>query len=96
MAKKGQKQNRVDEELIEKVVKEKLSGKSYGYLAKKYHIPYGTVGTWVRRHNYTGSSKRRKQGIKKQPKNLTIEELRIEVEILKKFQAFLKQQHDKK
>ena len=96
MAKKGQKYNKVDEKLIEKIVKEKLSGKSYGYLSKKYNIPYGTVGTWVRRHNYTGSSKRRKQGIKKQPKNLTIEELRIEVEILKKFRAFLKQQHDKK
>ena len=86
----------MSEELIEKIVKEKLSGKSYGYLAKKYNIPYGTVGTWVRRHNYTGSSKRRKQGVKKQPKNLTIEELRIEVEILKKFRAFLKQQHDTK
>ena len=96
MAKKGQKQNRISEDLIEKIVKEKLSGKSYGYLAKKYNVSNGSIATWVRRNNYVGSSKRRKQGVKKQPKNLTIEELRIEVEILKKFQAFLKQQHDKK
>ena len=96
VAKKGQKQNRISEELIFKIVSEKKKGKSYGYLSKKYNVSEGSIKTWVRRHNYTGSSKRRKQGIKKSPKNMTIEELRIEVEILKKFQAFLKQQHDKK
>ncbi len=39
---------------------------------------------------------RNKKGRKKDPANQTIEKLRIENEILKKFQAFLKQQHDKK
>ena len=33
---------------------------------------------------------------KKDSKNMTIEELRLEVEILKKFQAFLKQQRVKR
>ena len=52
--------------------------------------------TWVKRYNDKGYVNRSKKGVKKDPKNMTIEELRIENEILKKFQAFLKQQHDKK
>ena len=86
---------RISEELIEQTVKEKKKGKSYGYLSKKYNVPYGSVATWVRRYNYTGSSSRKKPGIKS-TRNMTIEELRIEVDILKKFQAFLNRQHDKK
>ena len=95
MARKGQKQNRIDEELILKIVKEKKKGKSYGYLSKKYNVPYGSVGTWVRKYTYKGYVTRDKQGVKKNTKNMTIEELRIEVDILKKFQAFLKQRQDK-
>lgn len=96
MARKGQKQSKISEELILKIVKEKRSGKSYGYLAKKYNVSDGSIATWVRRYNYKGYITREKRGIKKDPRNMTIEELRIEVDILKKFQAFLKQQHDKK
>ena len=96
MARKGQKQSKISEELILKIVKEKISGKSYGYLAKKYNVSDGSIATWVRRYNYKGYITREKRGIKKDPRNMTIEELRIEVDILKKFQAFLKQQHDKK
>lgn len=87
---------RISEELIEKIVKEKKKGKAYSYLANKYKVPAGSIATWVRRYNYTGSSSRRKTGVKKSTKNMTIEELRIEVDILKKFQAFLNRQHDKK
>ena len=96
MAKKGQKQKRIDEELILKIVKEKLKGKTYSYLSKKYNVSDGSIATWVRKYNYKGYVTRDKQGIKKDPKNMTIEELRIENEILKKFHAFLKQQHVKK
>lgn len=35
MAKKGQKFKKIDEELILKIVKEKLKGKTYSYLSKK-------------------------------------------------------------
>ena len=96
MAKKGQKQKIIDEKLILKIVKEKISGKSYSYLSKKYKVSNGTIATWVRRYNYKGSIHREKKSVKKDFKNMTIEELRIENEILKKFQAFLKQQHVKK
>lgn len=96
MAKKGQKQKRIDEKLILKIVKEKLKGKTYSYLSKKYDVSDGSIATWIRKYNYKGYVTREKQGAKKSPQNMTIEDLRIENEILKKFQAFLKQQHVKK
>lgn len=96
MAKKGQKQNRIEEKLILKIVKEKKKGKSYGYLAKKYSVSIGSIKTWVRKYTYKGYVTRDKQGIKKNINKMTIEELRIEVDILKKFQAFLKQPQERK
>ena len=96
MAKKGQKQKRIDEELILKIVKEKKDGKSYSYLSKKYDVSDGSIATWVRKYNYKGYVTREKVGRSKNPSKQTIEELRIENEILKKFQAFLNQQHVKK
>lgn len=96
MAKKGQKFIFIDEALIRKVVREKIYGKSYSYLSKKYHVPVGSIKTWVKKFRDKGSVKRNKKGRPKYSQNMTIEELRIEVDILKKFQAFLKRQHDKK
>lgn len=96
MARKGQKFKIINEELILKIVKEKINGKTYSYLSNKYKVPKGSIMTWVKRYNDKVYVNRDKKGIKRNPKNMTIEELRIEVDILKKFQAFLKQQHDKK
>ena len=95
MAKKGQKQKIISEELILRIVKEKQNGKSYSYLAKKYGVSNGSIATWVRKYMYKGYVTRDKRGIKKNSNNMTVEELRIEVDILKKFQAFLKQQERK-
>ena len=96
MAKKGQKQKIISEELILRIVKEKQNGKSYSYLAKKYGVSNGSIATWVRKYTYKGYVTRDKRGIKKNPDKMTIDELRIEVDILKKFQAFLKQQQERK
>ena len=96
MAKKGQKQKIISEELILKIVKEKKEGKPYSYLAKKYNVSDGSIATWVRKYNYKGNVIREKRGIRKSSDKMTIEELRIENEILKKFQAFLNQQHEKR
>lgn len=65
MAKKGQSQNRIEEELILKIVKEKKKGKSYGYLAKKYSVSIGSIKTWVRKYTYKGYVTRDKQGVKR-------------------------------
>lgn len=97
MAKKGQKFKMRDEKLINKIVQEKLvEGKTYSHLERKYKIPGGTIMTWVKRYKTHGHVNRHKKGIEKQTKNMTIEELRLTVEILKKFQAFLKSQQVKR
>ena len=119
MAKKGQKQNIIEEALILQIVKEKKTSTSFKQntkvtnsqsstkkvinnstsnknLAKKYGVSTGSIKTWVRKYTYKGYVTRDKRGIKKNPSKMTIEELRIEVDILKKFQAFLKQQQDKR
>ena len=97
MAKKGQKFITVNEEMILKIVNEKIkNGKAYSELEKKYNISRGTIMTWVKRYRDKGYVNRDKKGAKKSSDKMTIEELRIENEILKKFQAFLKQQHVKK
>lgn len=96
MAKKGQKFKTIDEDLILRIVKEKKNGKSYSYLANKYNVSDGSIATWVRKFDYKGYVNREKKGRKKNPSDITIEDLKIENEILKKFQAFLKQQRDKK
>lgn len=97
MAKKGQKFKSIDERIILKIVMEKIeTGKSYRELSQNYKISPGTIITWVKRFNDKGYVNRDKKGIKKNSSNITIEELRIENEILKKFQAFLKQQHVKR
>lgn len=97
MAKKGQKFKIIDERIILKIAMEKIeTGKSYRELSQNYKISPGTIMTWVKRFNDKGYVNRDKKGIKKNLSNMTIEELRIENEILKKFQAFLKQQHVKR
>lgn len=96
MAKKGQKFKTIDEDLIYKIVQEKIKGKSYSYLALKYNVSQGSIMTWVKRYRDKGFVKREKNGRKKASKNMTIEELRIENEILKKFRAFLKKEHEKR
>lgn len=97
MAKKGQKFKIRDEQLIIKIVREKIKErKSYSELEKKYKISRGTIMTWMKRYHDKGYVTRDKKGIKKNPDKMTIDELRIEVDILKKFQAFLKQQQNRK
>ncbi len=96
MAKKGQRFKTIDEELIYKIVQEKIKGKTYSYLALKYNVSQGSIMTWTKRYRDKGFVNREKKGIKKDTKNMTIEELRIENEILKKFQAFLKKKREKR
>lgn len=97
MAKKGQKFKTLNEDLILKIVKEKIDkGKPYSELEKRYGITRGSMMTWVKKYRDKGYVTRDKRGISKSSSNMTIEELRIENEILKKFQAFLKRQHNQK
>ena len=66
-------------------------------LSERYNIPEGTIKTWARKINYPElypghGMKRGKQ----KEKELTKEDYKERYEILKKYQAFLKAQRERK
>lgn len=98
MASKGQKFKKYSNNLKEEIINELLDGKSYTELSRKYDVSAKTISTWQQklRHpeKYTGNGRK----IKGRPKeiDLTREDYKERYEILKKYQAFLKAQREKK
>jgi transposase-like protein len=97
MAKKGQIFKKYDADFKEKIVKEYLDGNNGGSitLSKKYGISYRTIDTWIYKYKRQGSLDsdiEHKRGRKKE-ENIDYKE---RYEILKKYQAFLKAQREKK
>ena len=95
MGKKGQKyRNDYDDELIEKVINEYQNNEgTYVSLAKKYNIAsWHTVENWIRKYREKGQISRQKRGRVKGTKI----DYKERYEILKKFQVFLEEQHEKK
>ena len=95
MAKKGQKFNtNYSDELISEVVKAYLNYEgSYKSLAEKYNISsWHTVNTWVIKYRKKNQLIRRKRGKIKGEKI----DYKSRYQILKKYQAFLKEQQEKK
>ena len=93
--KSGQKNNKYPIELKEKVLEEYFNGEgSYKSLSDKYNIPYKTIDNWVdtarypQRHIGAGQKKGR-------PKDSETD-WKEKYEILKKYQAFLKAQRERK
>ena len=95
MAKKGQKFNRYDPEFREMILREYFEGHNGGtkYLGKKYGISYHTIDTWIQKRKkpelYHEGGKRGRR------KDSEID-WKERYEILKKFQAFLKAQRERK
>ena len=87
MAKKGQKFNSYIFDVKEMVLEEYKENHNIKYLSEKYNIPSGTIKTWTSKLNhpekYIGYGQKR--GRKKEW-----------YEILKKYQAFLKAQRERK
>ena len=98
MASKGQKFNKYSDVLKEKIINELLNGKSYTELSRKYDVSKKTISTWQQklRHpeKYPGYGRKRHGRLKE--KDLTKEDYKERYEILKKYQAFLKAQRDRK
>lgn len=95
MASKGQKFNHHSDELISIVVEEYFSGMaSRGFLAKKYNIPDGTIANWLYKYKKNGNIKRNNH-LKGRKKDENID-YKERYEILKKYQAFLKAQRERK
>ena len=97
MALKGQKFIRFTDEERTEIVGKYLSGK-YGYksLAKKYDISWKTVESMVRKYKRTGTTITEQKGRPKNHDDLTKEDYKERYEILKKYQAFLKAQRERK
>ena len=99
MAMKGQVFKKYTDEEREKIVLEFINGKgSYQYLASKFNVSNNTIKTWVRKYRIQGTTLQLKpKGRPKAGDILSeIERLKLENNILKKFQAFLNQQLEKK
>lgn len=79
-----------------KILKEYLSGNGGSkYLAKKYNIPYNTIDTWIKIYRRQGNlinDINHARG-RKNEENIDYKE---RYEILKKYQAFLKAQRERK
>lgn len=91
MAKRGQIFEKYSNEFREIVVQEYLNSKDgYFNIAKKYNIAsWKTVETWVRKFRNFGTT------INLKTKETEID-YKVRYEILKKYQAFLKDQQEKK
>jgi transposase-like protein len=96
MAKKGQKYSKYSEETKMQIVNEYLEGHNGGSksLSKKYGISYRTIDTWIYTYKRKGSlSDRNKFKGRLKEENIDYKE---RYEILKKYQAFLKAQRERK
>ncbi len=96
MAKKGQKFKSFTNEERTEIVSKYMSGKySYSTLAKEYNISWKSIESMVRKFKKTGLTFKDKKGRNNQV-HLTKEDCKERYEILKKYQAFLKAQREKK
>ena len=96
MASKGQKFKSFSNEERTIIIEKYLSGKySYYSLAKEHNISKNTIATIIRKYHQTGLTTKDKRGVPK-TKDLSVEDWKERYEIVKKYQAFLKAQQEKK
>ena len=97
VALKNQRFNKYSQNLKDNILEELNNGVSSGFLAKKYNIPIGTIYTWMnkrRRQGNLDNDIHHKRGRHK--KRVTLEDWKERYQLLKKYQAFLKAQREKK
>ncbi len=92
MTKKGLKHNKWDNNIVTIIKQELENGHSVRELARNYNLPRGTISNWQQKQRYPEKYKRKE----KLHKPVTLEDYKEKYEILKKYQAFLKAQREKK
>ncbi len=95
VASKGQKFLRYTEQEKKEILNRYINGESGYQLAKEYGIPVGTIKTWKTKVDHFEQVTGNKRGRQK-TKDLTKEDWKERYEILKKYQAFLKAQRERK
>ena len=94
MASKGQKFSKYSDDLKKEIMDKVKQGMSIRYVAKQYNIPSGTIFTWVDKKNHPEKVTGNKRGHHKKP--VSLDDWKERYEILKKYQAFLKAQQERK
>ena len=95
MAKKGQKLRSYSDELRKEVVNKYVNGLSgRAKLSQDYDIPLKTINNWLSKYNH-GYDLISKNSLKGRKKEASID-YKERYEILKKYQAFLKAQRERK
>ena len=95
MASKGQKFRKYTQEEKDEILKKYNEGISSGFIAKEYGISSSTIREWKYKANQPELISGNKKGRLKE-KDLTKEDWKERYEIVKKYQAFLKAQREKK
>ena len=95
MASKGQKFRKYTQEEKDEILKKYNEGISSGFIAKEYGISSSTIREWKYKANHPELISGNKKGRLKE-KDLTKEDWKERYEIVKKYQAFLKAQREKK
>ena len=97
MASKGQKFKKYSKEIKDSIIEELKLDKSCRELSRKYNISEKTISTWQQKlwHPELYPNQGCKRGRPKE-KDLTKEDYKERYEILKKYQAFLKAQRERK
>ena len=98
MAKKGQKFNNHTYETKVRIVDEYFNNNGSTYsLSKKYDIPVSSIKNWIKLYKRDKQiSKVETRGKSKPTIPITLEDYKERYEILKKYQAFLKAQRERK
>ena len=96
MASKGQKFKNHNSDVKKIILNRYLNGESSISLAKEFGISHNTIQTWGKKVKWP--EKYQKLGKRGRPKekDLTIDDYKERYEIIKKYQAFLKAQQEKK
>ena len=92
---KGQKFKKYSIEEKERIIKKYNKGISSTYLEKEYGVSNNTIRQWKYKLRKAGTLENKKKG-RISEKNLTKEDWKERYEILKKYQAFLKAQRERK
>ena len=94
MAQKGQKYQKFTQQEKEEYVRMYQEGKPSSYFEREYGISANTIRMWQYKANHPELNKGNKRG--RQKKDLSKEDWKERYEILKKYQAFLKAQRQRK
>ena len=96
MATKGQKFQKYSNDLKQEIIQKYLNGEGTSRsLGKEYGISYKSIDTMIYRYRHPELKTGKKRGRPKET-SLTKEDWKERYEIVKKYQAFLKAQREKK